>query len=57
VSAQPLININAEDNNKREEEVKDNNTEELEPPLLPLIVVHFISIWKAFNKKEVLPST
>ena len=39
-SAQPLIDINAEDNNKGEEEVKDNNAEEL---LLPL-VVRFISI-------------
>jgi hypothetical protein len=44
VFAQPLININAEDNNKREKEVEDNNIEELEPPLLPLIVVHFINI-------------
>ena len=40
VSAQPLIDIDAEDNNKGEEEVKDNNTEELALPL----VVHFISI-------------
>ena len=39
-SAQPLIDIDIEDNNKGEEEVEDNNKEEL-PPLL---VVRFISI-------------
>ena len=40
VSAQPLIDIDVEDNNKGKKEVEDNNAEEL---LLPL-VVRFISI-------------
>ena len=52
MSAQPLIDIDAEDNNKGEDEVEDNNAEE---PPEPLVVVHFISMWKAFNRKEALP--
>ena len=52
-SAQPLIEIDVEDNNKGEEEVEDNNAEEPPPPP----VVRFISMWKAFNRKEVLPRT
>jgi len=57
-SAQPLININTkdndegEDNNKGEKEVEDDDAEE---PPSPPAVVRFISVWKAFNKKEVLP--
>jgi len=54
VSAQPLIDIDAEDNNKGEEEVEDNNIKEPPPPPP---VVRFISVWKAFNRKEVLPRT
>jgi len=40
VSAQSLIDIDAEDNNKGEEEVEDDNIEKLPP----LAVVWFISI-------------
>jgi len=40
-SAQPPIDIDAEDNNKGEEEVEDDNMEE---PLEPLAVVRFISV-------------
>jgi len=40
VSAQPLIDIDAGDNNKREKEVEGNDAEK--PP--PLAVVKFISI-------------
>ena len=40
-SAQPLIDIDAEDNDKGEEEVEDDDAEE-PPPLLP--VVRFISV-------------
>ena len=54
VSTQPLVDVNAEDNNEREDEVKDDNAEEL---LLLPAVVHFISVWKAFNRKEVLPES
>jgi len=39
-SAQLLIGIDIENNNKGEEEVEDNNVEELPPPP----VVHFISM-------------
>jgi hypothetical protein len=39
-SAQPLIDIDAEDNNKGEEEVEDDDAEEPPPPA----VVRFISI-------------
>ena len=56
VSAQPLIDIDAEDNNKEESKIEDNNIKKLEL-LLPLTVIYFISMKKAFNKKEVLPST
>jgi hypothetical protein len=52
-SAQPLIDIDVENNNKGEEEVEDNNIEEPLPP----VVVRFISMWKVFNRKEVLPRT
>jgi hypothetical protein len=41
VSTEPLIDIDIEDNNKGEEKVEDNNTEE--PLELPVIVC-FISI-------------
>ena len=51
-SAQPLIDIDIENNNKGEEEVEDNNTKEPPPPPA---VVWFISVWKVFNRKEVLP--
>ena len=40
-SAQPLTDIDVEDNNDREKEAKDNNIEE--PPSL-LAVVYFISV-------------
>ena len=53
VSAQPLIDIDAEDNDEGEEEVEDDDAEEPPPPL----VVCFMSMWKAFNGKEVLPGT
>ena len=53
-SAQPLIDIDAEDNDEGEKEVEDNNTEE---PPSPPAVVRFISVWKAFNRKEVLPKS
>ena len=52
-SAQPIIDIDAEDNNEGEEEVEDDNAEEPPPPA----VVRFISMWKALNGKEVLPGT
>ena len=52
VSAQPLVDIDIKDNDKEEVEVEDDDIEE--PPEL-LAVVRFISIWKAFNKKKVLP--
>ena len=50
-SAQPLIE-DAEDNDEGEEEVEDDDVEEPPPP-----VVRFMSVWKAFNGKEVLPGT
>ena len=56
LSAQPLIDIDAEDNDEGEEEVEDDNVEEPPPPPL-LLVVRFMSIWKAFNGKEALPKT
>ena len=52
VFTQPLLDVDVEDNDKGEEKVKDNDTKEL---LLPLAVVCFMSVWKAFNGKEVLP--
>ena len=52
-STQPLIDIDAEDNDEGEEEVEDDNAEEPPPPA----VVRFMSIWKALNGKEVLPGT
>jgi hypothetical protein len=52
-STQPLIDIDAEDNDKEKEEVEDDDAEELPPPP----VVRFMSVWKAFNGKEVLPET
>jgi len=52
-SAQPLIDTDAEDNDEGEEEVEDDDAEEPPPPP----VVRFISIWKVFNRKEVLPRT
>ena len=55
-SAQPLVDIDAEDNDEEKGEEEDNNIEELELPLPPA-VVRFMSVWKAFNRKEVLPST
>ena len=51
---QPLLDVNAEDNDEGEEEVEDNNAED---PLSLLAVVYFISVWKAFNRKEVLPES
>ena len=45
LSAQPLIDIDAEDNDEGEEEVEDDDAEEPLPPLLPLPpVVRFMSI-------------
>jgi hypothetical protein len=52
-SAQPLIDIDKEDNDEGEEEVEDDNVEEPPPPP----VVRFMSVWKAFNRMEVLPGT
>ena len=46
--------IDIEDNNKGEEEVEDDDAEE---PPEPLAVVRFISVWKAFNRKEGLPGS
>ena len=43
VSAQPLVDIDVEDNNEEKGKIEDNNTEELEPPLPPA-VVYFISV-------------
>jgi hypothetical protein len=51
-----LIDTDTEDNNKGEDEVEDNDIEEPQP-LSPPAVIHFINIWKTFNKKEVLPRT
>jgi hypothetical protein len=51
-----LVDIDAEDNDKEEGEEEDDNIKELEPPSPPA-VVRFISVWKIFNGKEVLPST
>ena len=53
-SAEPLIDIDVEDNNEGEDKVEDDDTEE---PLEPPAVIRFISMWKAFNRKEVLPRT
>src|SRR5438045_6896489 len=47
-SAQP----DAEDNDEVEEEVEDDDVEEL-----PVEPVHFMSVWKAVNGKEILPGT
>ena len=52
--AQPSINIDAENNDKGEEEVKDNDAKK--PPEPPMVIC-FISVWKAFNEKEVLPKS
>ena len=52
-SAQPIIDIDAEDNDEGEEEVEDDDAEEPPPPA----VVRFMSMWKALNGKEVLPGT
>lgn len=38
------MDIDAEDNNKGEKEVEDDNAEEPEPPLPPLAVVRFIIV-------------
>jgi hypothetical protein len=43
---------NAEDNDEVEEEVEDDDVEEL-----PEEPVRFMSVWKAVNGKEILPST
>ena len=56
LSAQPLIDTDAEDNDEGEEEVNNNNVEELLAPPVPP-VVRFMSMWKAFNGKEALPGT
>lgn len=53
-SAQPPVDIDAEDNDEGEEEVEDDDTEE---PPEPPAVVRFMSVWKAFNGKEVLPGS
>jgi hypothetical protein len=49
VSAQPLIDINAENNDKGEEEVEDDDADKPELLLLPPAVVYFMSIWKVFK--------
>jgi hypothetical protein len=50
-STQLLLDIDADNNNKGEDKVEDDDVEE---PPSPPPVVRFISIWKAFNRKEVL---
>ena len=54
VFAQSLVDINIKNNDEEKEEVEDDDIDEL---LKLLAVVYFISVWKAFNKKEVLPKS
>ncbi len=45
------MDTDVKDNNEGEEDIEDDDVDE---PPSPLPVICFISVWKAFNEKEVL---